>query len=64
MNRDKKITIDIDEVGNISIEGENFQGPECDTFIKEIGKEIGTIKSSTKKKEYNIKTNVKQKERN
>jgi hypothetical protein len=60
----KKIIVDIDQTGNVSIEGENFQGPECDTFIKEIGKEIGEIKSSAKKKDYNIKTVTKQKERN
>lgn len=59
----KKIIVDIDQAGNISIEGENFQGPECETFIKEIGKEMGNIKNFTKKKEYNIKTIVKQKEK-
>lgn len=64
MNKDKKIVIDIDNEGNISIDGQGFVGTECGSFIKEVSDAIGTTTHSTKKKEYNIKTNVKQKERN
>jgi len=60
----KKIIVDISETGDISINGEGFIGPECHNLIKEIGDAIGKTTHSEKKKEYNIKTNVKQKERN
>jgi hypothetical protein len=60
----KKIIVDIDQTGNISIDGEGFVGPECHNLIKEIGDAIGQTTRSEKKKEYNIKTIIKQKERN
>jgi len=60
----KKIVVDISETGNVSIEGNNFVGPECDHFIKEIADSIGKTVSSTKKKEFNIKIITKQKEKN
>jgi len=60
----KKIIVDITKTGDVSIEGNNFVGPECDHFIKEIADSIGKTISSAKKKEYNMKTSTKQKERN
>lgn len=60
----KKIIVDISETGDVSINGEGFVGPECSSLIKEISDAIGTTTRSEKKKEYNIKTVVKQKERN
>lgn len=60
----KKIIVDISENGEVSINGEGFVGPECHNLIKEIGDAIGKTIHSEKKKEYNIKTVVKQKERN
>lgn len=60
----KKIVVDISEKGDVSINGEGFVGPECHNLIKEIGDAVGAPTSSTRKKEYNIKTNTKQKERN
>jgi hypothetical protein len=60
----KKIVVDISETGDVSIEGEGFVGPECEVFANEISTILGVKKVFTKKKEYSIKTNVKQKERN
>jgi len=60
----KRIIIDIDEKGNISIDGQGFIGTECKSFLKEIADNIGNTINSTKKKEYNMKTNTKQKEKN
>jgi hypothetical protein len=60
----KKIIVDISETGDVSVEGFDFVGPECEIFAKEISSALGTTKNFTKKKEYNIKTVIKQKERN
>ena len=60
----KRIVVDISEKGDVSIEGFHFSGPECHNLVKEIGDAIGTTTHSERKKEYNIKTSVKQKERN
>lgn len=60
----KKIIVDIGETGDVSINGEGFIGPECGHFIKEITDTVGTMVHHVKKKEYNMKTNIKHKERN
>jgi len=60
----KTIVVDISEKGDVSINGEGFVGTECKSFLKEISDAIGKTTHSEKKKEYNIKTVVKQKERN
>jgi len=60
----KTIVVDISEKEDVSIEGFDFVGPECEIFAKEISSALGTTKNFTKKKEYNMKTNIKQKERN
>lgn len=55
----KQITIDISENGECSINGEGFKGPECEKFIHEIQKEIGSVEVSARKPEYNAIINKK-----
>jgi len=52
MGRNKEIIIDLDENGDCTVSGENFIGPECDKFIKEINNCLGTETSAQKKREY------------
>lgn len=60
----KTIVVDISKNGDVSVEGQNFSGPECHNFLKEISDAVGTTTSSTRKKEYNIKTATRHKELN
>lgn len=52
MQKQKKITIEIDAKGDCSIDGEGFVGPECATFIGEIEKSLGKTTSTRNKREY------------
>ncbi len=63
MNK-KQIVIEIDKDGNCTIDGENFQGTECDRFISEIERALGKTTHSVKKAEYNQRVNTRQRERN
>lgn len=51
-NNKKEIIIDIDAKGNCSIEGKNFVGPECLSFIGEIQECIGDTRAKTTKPEF------------
>jgi len=48
----KEIIIDIDENGDCSMEGKEFVGPECMTFIGEIQECIGDSHTNTTKPEF------------
>jgi len=52
----KQIVIKIDENGDCSINGQGFQGPECEKFIKEIEQDLGQKIESKHKKEYHQRT--------
>jgi hypothetical protein len=47
-----QIIIEIDEDDNITLETKGFKGPDCVSEIKKVTKEIATIESSKKTKEY------------
>ena len=59
----KQIIIDINENGECSINGEGFSGPECEKFMREIQNEIGSIKASSRKPEYNCINKIKNQNR-
>jgi hypothetical protein len=61
--RDKEIVVDIDEDGNLSIEGQNFSGPECEKYIKEISESLGEVTHLEHKREYRQTINDCQRER-
>ena len=48
----KEIIIDIDENGDCSMEGKDFVGPECMSFIGEIQECIGDTRGKTTKPEF------------
>lgn len=48
----KEIIINIDENGDCSMEGKDFVGPECMSFISEIQECIGDTSSKTTKPEF------------
>ncbi len=58
MQKQKKITIEIDSEGNCSIDGEGFVGPECASFIGEIEQSLGKTISTKNKKEYKQRRTV------
>lgn len=47
-----QIVIEIDEDENVEMETFGFKGPECIKELKKITKNIGTISSERKTKEY------------
>lgn len=61
MVKQKKIIIEIDANGNISIDGNGFVGPECGYFIYEIQESIGKQTSQHNKREYYQKQTSKNK---
>lgn len=48
----KEIVIDIDAEGNCSMEGKDFVGPECMSFINEIQECIGDTHAKDTKPEF------------
>jgi hypothetical protein len=58
MNKQKQIVIDIDIDGNCSIDGEGFQGVECDHFMSEIEEALGERITNTHKPEYKQRTTI------
>lgn len=58
----KEIVIDIDENGNVSMDGKGFNGVECDKTMAEIEKAIGTSMTRNKKREYTMRQTNKKRE--
>lgn len=48
----EEITIDIDSVGNVKVEGKNIEGPHCMKLTAEIEKALGDVEKVTKKPEF------------
>ena len=48
----KEIIIDINENGDCAIEGKDFVGPECLSFVSEIQECIGDTHAQTTKPEF------------
>ena len=48
----REIYIEIDDEGNVTVEGKGFKGPECEMFTKELEHALGTIEKKTYKPEY------------
>jgi hypothetical protein len=46
--------IDIDEDGDVRIEGKNFKGPECDELIRDISRALGSRVKFLKKPEFHL----------
>lgn len=54
----KQIIIDIDEQGNVSVEGKGFKGPECRQMTAAIEESLGTVENVTLKPEYRMTPTV------
>lgn len=52
MLKDKKIIIDVNPDGSITIEAENFVGADCEKATRAIRDALGKTTSVTKKSEY------------
>lgn len=48
----KQIAIEFRPDGTVKIEASGFTGQACEKFTAELEKELGTVKSRTKKPEY------------
>mgnify|MGYP001584769250 CR=1 FL=1 len=48
----KRIVIDIDKQGKISVEAFGFKGKSCEKATEDIAKLIGETKEKIRKKEY------------
>jgi hypothetical protein len=48
----EEIIIDIDERGNVRIEGKGFSGPDCVKFTEELENALGTVEKRELKPEY------------
>ncbi|MBE3141434.1 MAG: DUF2997 domain-containing protein [Thermoplasmata archaeon] len=48
----KEIIIEINPEGEVKIEGKNFNGMECDKFMKAFEDALGVRKGRTNKPEY------------
>lgn len=48
----QEILIDIDEVGNVTVEGVGFAGADCKKFTEAIERELGEVVETTLKPEY------------
>ena len=59
----KEIIIDIDKDGNCSVDGKNFIGPECQTFIGEIQECIGDTLAKTTKPEFHQREQTREQDR-
>lgn len=47
-----EIIIDIDERGNVRVEGKDISGPDCKALTKEIEDAIGVVEKVELKPEY------------
>lgn len=54
----KEIIVDIDEQGNVTMDGKGFEGTECDAFMADMEKSIGEVTKRVNKPEYHRKTAV------
>jgi len=60
---EKRIVIEIDENGNCSLEGQGFDGPECELFISEIEESLGKVIHTEENDEYYQRTTISNKNR-
>jgi len=51
MRNPKIIEVEINEDGSISIDGQGFEGKECE-ILAELAKKLGTNYKETRKREY------------
>jgi len=58
MTNNKSITVEIDENGNCTIDGQGFVGTECAYFLKEIEESLGETTSSHNKPEYQKRSSI------
>lgn len=48
----KEFVIDIDQQGNVTIDGKNFEGGECQKLSKEIEQALGVVTAVKLKPEF------------
>lgn len=54
----QEVIIDIDERGNVTVEGKGFTGNECTALTKEIEQALGDVEKRTLKPEYRMSKQV------
>lgn len=59
----KEIIIEIDNDGNCSMEGKDFVGPECMSFISEIQECIGDTRTKNTKPEFRQREQARKRDR-
>lgn len=50
--------IDIDETGNVRVEGKGISGPECVKLTEDLEKALGDVEKKTLKPDYRLTTPV------
>lgn len=48
----QEIVIEIDEFGNVTVEGKGFVGPECEHLTADLEAALGAVEKRTLKPEY------------
>jgi len=48
----EQIVIDIDEAGNVRIEGKGIVGPDCESLTADLESSLGTVESHVRKPEF------------
>ncbi len=60
---EKRITFEIDEEGNVALEGHGFHGPECERHIQDLSQALGTPTQVHRKPEYDMRQMTRQMQR-
>lgn len=60
---DEEIVIDIDEAGNVRVEGKNIQGPHCVQLTAGIESALGEVIAAERKPEFHRSVPVSRKVR-
>lgn len=48
----EKITIDIDEQGNVRVEGHGIVGQDCEALTRDLEEALGVVETRKRKPEY------------
>lgn len=48
----QEIWIDIDDKGNVTVEGKGFEGADCEAATRELEAAVGDVEKRMKKPEY------------
>lgn len=57
----EEIVIDIDERGNVQVEGSGIKGPDCESVTRDIERALGTVREKTRTREYHERPQIRRK---